>query len=72
MICRAMEGIMIDMIFDSCVALLVFMANHLGMTYKAINVWIFVIIWPILTLALVIVVIVQQVKIQRLGRDKQP
>ena len=57
---------MIDAIFDKCVDLLVFLANHLGMTYEAINVWIFVIIWPIFTLALIILVILQQLKIRRL------
>jgi hypothetical protein len=57
---------MIDAIFDKCVDLLVFLANQLGMTYEAINVWIFVIIWPIFTLALIILVILQQLKIRRL------
>jgi hypothetical protein len=57
---------MIDAIFDKCVELLVFLANQLGMTYEAINVWIFVIIWPIFTLALIILVILQQLKIRRL------
>jgi hypothetical protein len=57
---------MIDAIFDKCVELLVFLANQLGMTYEAINVWIFVIIWPIFTLALIALVILQQLKIRRL------
>jgi hypothetical protein len=57
---------MIDAIFDKCVELLVFLANQLGMTYEAINVWIFVIIWPIFTLALIVLVILQQLKIRRL------
>jgi hypothetical protein len=57
---------MIDAIFDKCVELLVFLANQLGMTYKAINVWIFVIIWPTFTLALIVLVILQQLKIRRL------
>jgi hypothetical protein len=57
---------MIDAIFDKCVELLVFLANQLGMTYKAINVWIFVIIWPAFTLALIVLVILQQLKIRRL------
>ena len=58
----------IDAIFDGCVHLLVFMAGQLGMSYKAINVWIFVILWPLLTLALIGAVLVQQAKIRRLGR----
>jgi len=56
----------IDAVFDKCVELLVFLANQLGMTYEAINVWIFVIIWPIFTLALIVLVILQQLKIRRL------
>ena len=37
---------MTDRIFDACVDLLVWMADKLGMTYKAINVWIFCVIVP--------------------------
>jgi hypothetical protein len=57
---------MIDAVFDRCVALLLFLADQLGMTYKAINVWIFVIVWPVFTLALIAVVVWQRVKIRRL------
>ncbi len=59
---------MIDVIFNQCVLLLVFLANLLGMTYEAINVWIFVIIWPAFTLALIASVILQQVKIRSLSK----
>ncbi len=41
---------MIDRIFDACVDLLVWMADKLGMTYKAINVWIFCVIVPAIIL----------------------
>ena len=37
-----------------------------GITYKEINVWVFVIIWPIITLALMISLMVQQARIRRL------
>jgi hypothetical protein len=57
---------MIDAIFDGCVLFLVFLADLLGVTYEAINVWIFVIIWPVFTLALVIAVVRQRSKIRRL------
>lgn len=57
---------MIDAIFDFCVLLLVFLADMLGTTYEAVNVWIFVIIWPVITLALVGVVIWQYLKIRKL------
>ena len=62
---------MIDAIFDGCVLLLLFLADLLGMTYEAINVWIFVVIWPVLTLALIAVVVWQRLRIKKiLGRIK--
>lgn len=57
---------MIDAIFDLCVLLLVYLADLFGATYQAVNVWIFVVIWPIITLALVGAVIVQRIRIRRL------
>jgi len=39
--------------FDLCVKILLELADLFGTTYKAINVWIFVIIWPIFTLLLI-------------------
>lgn len=57
---------MIDAIFDLCVLLLVYLAELLGITYEAINVWIFVIIWPIITLTLITIVFVQHVKLRKL------
>jgi hypothetical protein len=57
---------MMDTIFDWCVRLLVFLAAQLGMTYKEINVWIFVIVWPMITLGLTMLVIWQQVRIRGL------
>jgi len=67
-----------DAIFDWCVAVLIYYAGVFGITYKEINVWVFVIIWPIFTLALIALVVIQQVYIRRLnkmlqevkGRDK--
>lgn len=62
---------MIEAIFDGCVLLLLFLADLFGMTYKAINVWIFVVMWPVLTLALIAIVVWQRLRIQRLlGRIK--
>ena len=57
-----------DAIFDWCVEVLVYFAGVFGITYKEINVWVFVIIWPIISIALVTVVIVQQVHIRRLQK----
>lgn len=41
-------------LFDRCVELLRLMADKFGITYEAINVWIFCIIWPLLTVALIV------------------
>jgi hypothetical protein len=57
-----------DVIFDWCVEILVYFAGLLGITYKEINVWVFVIIWPIVTLTLIALVIIQRVRIQSLQR----
>ena len=55
-----------DAIFDWCVAVLVYFAGIFGITYKEINVGIFVIIWPIFTLILIALVFIQHIRIQRL------
>jgi hypothetical protein len=55
-------------VFHWCVDMLVFLAAQLGMTYKEINVWIFVIIWPILTLVLVALVVWQHLQIRQLRK----
>ena len=62
---------MINQIFDACVALLVYLAGQLGMTYQAINVWIFVILWPLLTTALLGLIVWQQALIRKLRLAKE-
>jgi len=47
---------MTNTIFRWCVDVLVLAAAWLGISYETINVWVFVVIWPILTLLLVGVV----------------
>ena len=47
---------MTDKVFYGCVNLLHYIANKLGMTYNQINVWIFCVIWPAITIALIIMV----------------
>ena len=42
----------IDDTFDVCVKLLFDVANIMGITYEEINVWLFCVIWPILTLVM--------------------
>ena len=40
----------IDQTFNYCVQLLIDLASILGITYEEINVWLFCVIWPLLTL----------------------
>ena len=63
---------MVDQIFDWCVRVLVYWAGMLGITYKEINVWVFVVIWPIVTLGLVAIIVWQRWKIRQLLKQKQP
>jgi hypothetical protein len=62
---------MTEAIFDWCVYVLVLLADRLGMTYQAVNVWLFVFIWPALTLVLIGLVVFQWVRIRRLLREVQ-
>jgi hypothetical protein len=61
---------MMDPIFDWCVNVLVYWAGMLGITYKEINVWVFVIIWPLLTVLLTGIIVAQQRKIRQLSRER--
>jgi len=47
----------IDIIFDWAVIALVELARWLGITYEEINVWLFVIAWPIATFAMMVVIL---------------
>ncbi|MBN1451062.1 MAG: hypothetical protein JW963_08620 [Anaerolineales bacterium] len=60
-----------DAIFDWCVEVLVYFASVFGITYKEINFWVFVIIWPVFTLALIVLVIIQRIRIRRLQKMLQ-
>ena len=59
---------MMDQIFDWCVNILVYWAGIFGITYKEINVWVFVIIWPILTIILIGIIFMQRRIISQLSR----
>jgi hypothetical protein len=58
-----------DRTFDLCVKILLWLADASGMTYKAVNVWIFVILWPAFTLLLLFTVLLQHRKISRLAEQ---
>ncbi len=40
----------IDLLFSLCVNFLLLVGKRVGMSYNEINIWIFCIIWPVLTL----------------------
>ena len=46
------------------------LADLFGVSYNTINIWIFCILWPLLTLGLILVVLRQHRVIQKLRRDQ--
>ena len=50
-------------LFDLCVGAMYLMSDITGLTYKEINIWLFVIIHPVITLTLFILLIFKQRKI---------
>ena len=56
----------IDLIFKMCVIALVDLASILGITYEEVNVWLFVIIWPVLTVYLIVRNIFLKKKLRKL------
>jgi hypothetical protein len=59
---------MIDKVFDLCVSLLSWLAAQLGISYNAINVWIFCVVWPLFTIGLIAIIIWQAGRIHQLER----
>lgn len=55
---------MIPSTFNWCVDILNWLAAHIGMTYEEVNVWIFCVIWPLITVVLIGVVIVQRMQLR--------
>ena len=62
--------IWIDRTFNFCVRLLYDIGGVLGITYEEINVWLFVIIWPIASLLLFAEVIRLRLKLSFLSNSK--
>ena len=51
-------------VFDICVVILIWIADLFGVTYKEANIWIFVIIEPILFIAILYMIIKQRREIK--------
>jgi hypothetical protein len=58
-----------DSIFKWCVDFLVWLADKIEMTYNEVNIWIFVIIEPVIFLVMVSVILLQRKKIKSLKRQ---
>ena len=58
----------IDACFDLCVDILLWLADLFGVSYNTINIWVFCIIWPILTLVLMGLVVKQHLTIRKLKK----
>lgn len=58
----------IDGLFDLCVKFLLWLADLFGVSYNTINIWIFCVIWPLFTIALIGVVVWQWLKIRKLRK----
>ena len=56
-------------LFDQCVNILYLIAETCNISYKEANVWIFVIIEPILFLAMLYIIIKQRRKIKNLNNN---
>jgi len=52
----------INIVFNGSVAALRYCASVLGMSYQEINVWLFCVAWPLVTVAMVVTIV-------RLWRD---
>ena len=67
----ANSGILwIDETFNFCVRLLYDLGSLMGITYEEINVWLFVILWPIASLLLFAEVIRLRLKLSFLDNTK--
>ena len=59
----------VDIIFDWCVVFLIKTANQLGITYEEINVWLFVIILPLVLLISLLMNWVLVLKLKKLKKE---
>jgi hypothetical protein len=63
---------MMDAVFDACVRILLVLAEWTGLTYQQVNVWIFVILWPLLTAGMAVWIAALLVRIRRMEKTRFP
>ena len=56
----------VDTVFKICVIFLVDLADFFGITYEEINIWIFVIIWPVLTIFGIVWITILKFRVRKL------
>ena len=56
----------IDLIFNVSVRWLYVCADWLGITYEEINVWLFCIVWPLITLVMTVWIVLLRRNIRRI------
>ena len=61
-------GYFVGSVYGYCTDFVINIANLLGLSYYEVNALIFVIIWPLLTVALVVLFVVQMVRYRRLKK----
>ncbi len=60
----------VKLVFTYCTDFVINLSNLMGLSYYEINTIIFIILWPLLTVFLGVLLIVQKVRISRLKRRK--
>ena len=60
----------INKLFDLCVDLLIWVSDKLGISYEAINIWIFVIIEPVIFIIMISYIIHLRRKIKKLNKNE--
>ena len=60
----------IDETFDFCVKLLFDVADIIGISYEEINVWMFCVIWPIITLIMFGEILRLRLKINSVNKNR--
>ena len=63
--------LVVDTMFSWCVDILRLVASLLGITYEAVNVWVFCVIWPIFTSALIATVIGQHLQLKKVKDNEE-
>jgi len=62
----------VDATFDWAVLFLLDLAQFLGISYEEINIWIFLVLWPVLTVILITWIVKLALRCRKLGQEVNP